>query len=309
MSTLGTGAGRVWPRALGPGDVVTVIAPSGPCDAERLAAGSDVLRSWGLEVRYAPHTLELHPRLPYLAGEDALRASDLVAAWTDPETSAVWAARGGYGAQRMVDLVDYGALRAAGPKHFIGFSDITALHSRIGRELGQVTLHGPVAAGVGQLGDTATVDCVRALIMTSPEAGMSLCTGSSLVSGVATGRLVGGNLALVSSDLGIEPVPEVPSIVVLEDVGEDAYRVDRMLTQLLRAGWFANVIGIVIGDFTDTDETELIADVVADRLDDLGLPTLRGADVGHGDRNLTLPLGATVRLDCCGGTAALTLVG
>lgn len=304
-----TGAmSRVWPRPLVPGDVVTVVAPSGPSNAERLASGSEVLRSWGLEVRYAPHALELHARLPYLAGEDALRASDLVAAWTDAKTAAVWAARGGYGAQRMVDLVDYDALRAAGPKHLVGFSDITSLHTRIGRELHQVTLHGPVAAGIGQLGDPATADQVRKLVMSTPEAGMALCTGSSVVDGVATGRLVGGNLALVSSDLGIEPAPDAPSIVVLEDVGEDAYRVDRMLTQLLRAGWFANVIGMVIGDFNDTEEADLIADVVADRLYDLGLPTARGAEVGHGDRNLALPLGATVRLDCSAGAASLTLM-
>lgn len=300
---------RVWPRPLAPGDVVTVVAPSGPSNAERLAAGSDVLRSWGLEVRYAPHTLELHARLPYLAGEDALRAADLVAAWTDPDTAAVWAARGGYGAQRMVDRVDYDALRLAGPKHLIGFSDITALHARVGRELDQVTIHGPVAAGVGQLGDAASASQVRSLVMAPPSDGMVLCTGTSVVDGSVVGRLIGGNLALVSSDVGVEPAPSVPSVVVLEDVGEDAYRVDRMLTQLLRSGWFASVVGVVIGDFTDTEESDLIADVVADRLDDLGLPTLRGAAVGHGERNLALPLGARVRLDCTGGAAALTLAG
>lgn len=302
-----SGQGRVWPQALVPGDVVSVVAPSGPSNAERLAAGSDVLRSWGLEVRYAPHALELHTRLPYLAGEDALRAADLVAAWSDPQTSAVWAARGGYGAQRMVDLVDYDALRVTGPKHLIGFSDITALHARVGRELDQVTIHGPVAAGVGQLRDPASAEQVRRLVMSSPRSGTSLCTGTSVVDGSATGRLIGGNLALVSSDVGVEPAPSVPSVVVLEDVGEDAYRVDRMLTQLLRSGWFDHVVGVVIGGFTDTEETDLIADVVADRLDDLGLPTLRGAEVGHGDRNLALPLGARVRLDCSAGTATLTL--
>ena len=106
-----------------------------------------------------------HDHLGYLAGDDRLRAADFVAAWTDPDTAAVWAARGGYGAQRMVDLLDFDLLRAAGPKHLVGFSDITALHSRLGRELGQVTVHGPVAGSVEQLSDEPTGRSLRQLIM------------------------------------------------------------------------------------------------------------------------------------------------
>jgi muramoyltetrapeptide carboxypeptidase len=126
---------------------------------------------------------------------------------------------------------------------------------------------------------------------------------------LAQGRLVGGNLSLVASDLGIEPISAEPRIAVFEDVAEDGYRIDRMLTQLLRAGWFDRVVGIVIGDFAESTEPTLIEHVVADRLDVLGVPILRGARVGHGARNLALPLGAQVRLDATAGNAAvLTLV-
>ena len=171
-----------------------------------------------------------------------------MAAWTDPDTAAVWAARGGYGAQRMVDLLDFDLLRAAGPKHLVGFSDITALHSRLGRELGQVTVHGPVAGSVEQLSDETTGRSLRQLIMERPEPGSELASGCGVVPGTAYGRLWGGNLSLLASDVGVEPLPADPLIMVIEDVGEDGYRLDRMLTQLRRAGWLDQVAGVLVGD-------------------------------------------------------------
>ena len=123
---------RVWPRPLVRGDLVTVVAPSGPVDPARLRQGADIISSWGLTVRYDSAVLTNHDQLIYLAGDDRLRAADVTAARSDPETAAVWAVRGGYGAQRMVDLIDFDALRMAGPRPLVGFSDVTALHSRIG---------------------------------------------------------------------------------------------------------------------------------------------------------------------------------
>ena len=301
--------GRGWPAPLAAGDVVTVVAPSGPFDADRVRAGAAIVESWGLEVRYGQHALGSHKRLSYLSADDRTRAADFTAAWTDPATSAVWAARGGYGAQRMVDMVDFDRLRAAGPKHLVGFSDITALHTRVGRELGQVTIHGPVVASLTQLNDAPSVAQLQKLLLRHAEPGTLLARGPSVHRGLAQGRLVGGNLSLVASDLGIEPIPAEPRVAVFEDVAEDGYRIDRMLTQLLRAGWFNRVVGIVIGDFAESAEPTLVEHVVADRLDVLGVPILRGARVGHGVRNLALPLGAQVRLDATAGNAAvLTLV-
>jgi len=286
-----------------------VVAPSGPCNAERIRAGAAVLESWGLRVRFGKHALGVHDRLGYLSADDRTRADDLAAAWTDPGTSAVWAARGGYGAQRMVDLLDFDAMRSAGVKHFVGFSDITALHARIGSELGQVTVHGPVVGSREQLSDPPSVSRLQALVMASPRPGGELAVGASVVPGEAAGRLIGGNLSLVASGVGVEPAPDVPSIVVFEDIDEAGYRVDRMLTQLLRSGWFRSVAGVVVGDFTGSRDSDLVDALVAERLGDLGVPVVSGVPVGHGPRNVALPLGAQVSVVAGprSGRAVLTL--
>ena len=300
-SVLAPPLGRAWPRPLRDGDLVAVVAPSGSSDPERLRRGVDVLESWGLRVRVPGRVLGRHPVLGYLSAEDAARAEDLTRAWTDPTVAAVWAVRGGYGAQRMLDLLDWTRLRSAPRKHLVGFSDVTALHTRLGRELGQVTIHGPVLASAGQLDDAHSLAAVRSMIMEPPVPDRLLVEGVSLVPGAAQGRLVGGNLSLVASDVGVEPPPEVPSIAVFEDVGEDGYRIDRMLTQLLRSRWFAEVVGVVVGEFgppagSASEASGLAAAVIADRLAGLRIPVLTEAPVGHGVRNLALPLGAAVTL-------------
>jgi muramoyltetrapeptide carboxypeptidase len=291
------GDGRCWPSPLRAGDVVSVVAPSGPYDRDRVRQGVDILRSWGLDAHYGDRPAGPDHRLSYISADDQSRADDFVAAWCSPDTSAVWAARGGYGAQRMIDLIDFDALRAAGPKLLIGFSDITALHVRIGRELNMITIHGPVVGSVAQLSDPPSVTALQKLIMALPaEPGMVLASGHVVVAGTATGRLWGGNLSLLASDVGIEPPPDEPGVLVVEDIREDSYRIDRMLTQLARAGWLDQVVGVGIGQFEGNPTSELLEHVVADRLAGLGVPVVAGLDVGHGERNLALPLGAQVRI-------------
>jgi muramoyltetrapeptide carboxypeptidase len=294
---------RVWPPALRPGDLVVGVAPSGSADPDRIAAGVALAESWGLRVRLAPHVFSGHDRLGYLAASDTERAADFEQAWCDPEVRAVWAVRGGYGSQRMVDLLDWTVIRAAGAKHLIGFSDITALHTRLGRELDLVTVHGPGLAAVTQLTGAASVEALRALLLEPSRPGRTLVSGRGLVPGVSRGLLVGGNVSLLAADLGIEPAPGEPAIAVLEEVGEPAYRIDRMLTQLLRSGWFAGVTGVVVGDLGLPDDT-----LVLDRLGPLGVPLAAGVEVGHGARNLALPLGSDVRLEVGRTTAALRLL-
>ena len=123
-----------------------MVAPAGPVPDDRLDAGVAVLRGWGLDVVVMEHARGADPTLPYLAADDAARADDLMRAWCDPGTDAVFCARGGYGVQRMVDLLDWDALAAAGPKVLVGFSDVTALHQAFGARLGLSTIHGPVVA-------------------------------------------------------------------------------------------------------------------------------------------------------------------
>ena len=292
---------RTWPRPLAPGSVVRVVAPAGPVDEGRLTAGIEILQSWGFRVQLGDHVHAVDERLSYLAGADAQRAGDLTAAWTDPAVAAVWAARGGYGSQRMVDRLDWDALRTAGPKHLVGFSDVTALHGRLGRELAQVTVHGPGVTAVGQLQDAGTAASLRRLLTEPPTAGQGLAEGRTLVAGEAAGRLWGGNLTLLAGDAGVEPPPADDVILVIEDVSEAAYRVDRLLTQLLRSGLLDRVRGVLVGDVGAG------APAVTDRLGDQGVPTVVEAPVGHGERNLALPLGARVRLDASGPTGTLTL--
>lgn len=281
-----------------------MVAPSGPLQPERIARGTAKLTSFGLRVIPGRHLHDQHQSLSYLAGSDHDRAADFMAAWTDPDVHAVWCARGGYGAQRMVDLLDLDRLRATGPKHLIGFSDITALHTRIGRELAQVTIHGPTAA-TRQLDDSQTAERLRDLLFQTPASGAALLAGDTFLPGVAQGALIGGNLALVAADVGVEPPPAEPSIAIFEDVGECGYRLDRMLTQLRRSGWFATVRGVVLGDFSKIDHAAQLQALLDDRLNDLGIPILHHVPVGHDDRNLALPLGADVVLDASTGVLAL----
>lgn len=297
------------PRPLVPGDRVAVVAPSGPVVPERLDAGLDILRAWDLDPVPAAHVRDRDPRLGYLAGDDASRARDFQDAWCDPGTAAVMCARGGYGAQRMLDLLDWDALAAAGPKTFVGFSDVTVLHEAFALRLGLATLYGPVAAGVAFVKDEPTqrhlrhtlFEPARARVLTSP-------TAAPLVPGRARGVTVGGCLAMLASEIG---APRSRStlrggILVLEDVGERPYQLDRILTQLLRSGLLDGVAGIALGSWRDCGPYEDVRAVLLDRLGPLGVPVVEELGFGHGDSSLTVPLGVPAVLDAEAGTLTLS---
>jgi muramoyltetrapeptide carboxypeptidase len=284
------------------GDRVAVVAPSGPLKAERLEIGTTYLREWGLKVEVMPSTLGRHESLPYLASDDASRAADFRNAWLEPEFKAVICARGGYGAQRLLPRLDFDEL-AEVEKIFVGFSDITALHEPLNAR-GLVTIHGPMAAGVEQLGAAQGRDRLRDLLF-APESVTDLLApvgARTVIAGTAEGRLLGGNLALLAGSLGTPTFARPAGIVVLEDVGEEGYKVDRLLTQLLSAGWFDQVTGLVIGDFTEADDRDLVATVIRERLEPLGVPMVEGAAIGHDQLNLAVPLGLPVRLDATAAT-------
>jgi muramoyltetrapeptide carboxypeptidase len=278
---------------------VAVVAPSGPIRAERLEVGTQYLKAWGLEVEVMPSVLAGHDGLDYLAAEDKARAEDLRNAWLDSSFAAVFCARGGYGVQRMLEYVDFDELVAL-PKWFVGFSDITALHEPLNAR-GLVTIHGPMAAGVEQLGDADGRERLRALLF-EPQSVTDLLAPDgalTLVDGFAEGRLRGGNLALLASSIATPTYAPPAGVVVLEDVNEDAYRVDRLLTQLLRSGWFDEVTGVVVGDFSEASDIEV---VVAERLEPLDVPMVESAAIGHEALNLAVPLGLPVRLDATART-------
>ena len=281
-----------------------MVAPSGPVDACRLERGCTALRALGLDVAVGRHVLD---RDGYLAGGDADRAADFEQAWCDEETAAVVCARGGYGATRIVDLLDWTAISAVPPRVFAGGSDATALHAAIRARLGLATLFAPMPATV-LLGEgepeQASLTRLRDTLL-QPERVMTVrAAGPAVVPGVATGVTVGGTLSLLATTAGTRDwVPARGGLVLLEDVGEEPYRVDRLLTHLLRAGWFTGVRGIALGSFVgcgvDVDR------VLTERLAPLGVPLLFGLPFGHGPVQLLLPLGVAATLDADARTLTL----
>lgn len=300
--SVGPRRGLLRPRRLRPGDRVAIVAPSGPVPRELLDAGLDILRGWDLDPQVMPHVLDVHPRLDHLAGTDADRARDLTDAWCDPAVAAVLAARGGYGAQRTVDLLDWEALRAAGPKAFVGYSDITALHGAVAARLGQATVHGPMPATASFLKDAATQDHLRRTLL-APETVTEIAPAGArtLVPGRARGTTFGGCLSLLAGELGVRgrrPArPDGGGILLLEDVGEKPYRIDGYLTHLLRSGELDGVTGIVLGSWHDCGPYEEVRAVLLDRLAPLGVPVVEELGFGHGPATLTLPLGVPAALD------------
>ncbi|MFC4329579.1 LD-carboxypeptidase [Streptomyces andamanensis] len=295
------------PARLAPGARVAVVAPSGPVPEERLQSGLDVLRGWDLDPVVAPHVLDRHEEFAYLAGADADRAADLQRAWCDPSVDAVLCARGGYGAQRMADLLDWEAMRAAGPKVFVGFSDITALHEAFAVRLGLVTLHGPMAAGIDFLKNARAQEHLRATLCTPEAVRVIPSDGTALVPGRARGVTLGGCLALLAADLGTPHArpSAAGGLLCLEDVGEEPYRLDRYLTQLLRAGWLERVSGVLLGSWKDCGAPERVRALLADRLGGLGVPVAADFGFGHCAGARTMPFGVAAELDADAGTLAL----
>lgn len=297
------------PPRLKPGDRVTVVAPSGPVTPALLTAGCDILRTWGLDVTCAPHVTARHDDLPYLAGSDADRAADLQQAWLDPSIAAVLCARGGYGAQRVIDLLDWEAMSRAEPKIFAGSSDITALHEAFGATLGVATLFAPMLCNTAFGTDPATQDCLHRTLF-DPESVRTLVSpaAGTLVGGRARGVTIGGTATLLAANRGTRHAhaSAAGGIVLLEDVAEDAYRLDRILTQLLRAGWFDGVAGIALGSWVDCAPQVDVRALALDRLGGLGVPVVWNLGFGHCPSQLTVPLG--VRAELAAGAGTLTLI-
>lgn len=301
------------PPRLRRGDRVRLVAPCSPVPEARLDAAVEVLKSWGLEVELAPHLRDRHPLLPYLAGDDRSRAADLQEAWCDPDVRAVFCARGGDGAHRMLDLLDFDAMRRAEPKALIGFSDITALHEAFAVELGLATVHGPVVGTRYFVGDPVAQRELHTTLFTPEQRTVLTSPGAhALVPGRAEGVVLGGNLSLLNDGLATphSRLSAAGGILVLEDINEDAARIDRMLTHLLRTGWLDGMAGVVLGTWTDCPpDLGVIAELMRDRLEPLGVPVLWGLEFGHCAAQLTVPLGVPAVLDTEGGSLELDVPG
>lgn len=285
------------PRRLSRGDTVAVVAPSGHVDPARLARGVAVLRSWGLDVVTGRHVLD---RTRHHAGNDADRAGDLQAAWCDPSVAAVLCARGGSGVARLVDRLDWPAMRRSGAKVLVGSSDATVLHEAVAHHLGLTTLFGPMPATEcfgGPDPDGPTAEHLRRTLFDPQSVRVVHDPATTChVPGRASGVTVGGTLALLANTVGTaESRPAHGALAVIEDVAEPAYRLDSMLTQLLRTGWFDGVAGIVLGSWLDCGDGAV--ETVVERLAPLGVPLVSGLPFGHGVPALTVPLGVPAELD------------
>lgn len=290
------------PELLRPRDRVLVLAPAGPVDGDTLDRGLAWLREAGLDVVEAS---SLRARgghgLPFLAGDDTARRDDLVRGLLDPSVRAVLAARGGDGTPRLLDDLPWGDLAATAPTIVAGLSDITCLHQALAARLGWATLWSPMPAGA-VLGGRAPDDWSRQGLLDALRADAVTPTrleGTTLVGGEeVTAPLVGGTLALLSAMVGTPGChPAAGAIVVLEDVGERAYRLERFLTHLRRSGFLAGVRGVAVGDLLDCTPEADVARVVADRLADLGVPVVTDLPFGHGPRQASLWLGRPATLD------------
>jgi len=276
------------PKLLHKGDTVAITTASGPCSTERLRRGIKVIEAMGLNVRVMESCYAMHGG--YLAGYDPLRLQDLHTAFADPNIKGIIMARGGYGAARLLPYLNYDMIRQ-NPKVFVGYSDVTALHTVFNQICGFATFHGPMVASCfnNEPHPVSLASFKQAIFEGIPTAPLSPL--KTLVPGHATGILTGGNLSVIASLIGTPyEIKTRGRILFLEDIQEEPYRVDRLLLQLKLAGKLSDAAGIVLGDFTpETVETLHVA--INELVVPEGIPTMYGLDCGHTSPNITLMLG------------------
>lgn len=295
----------IFPSALRPGDLVAVVAPSSPF--EHVLAW--VALGWLAERYRVRFTRGMFTRAGYLAGSDARRRDELRGALVDPEVRAILAVRGGYGASRFVHAMDFGVLARA-PRWLIGFSDITALHVEAARA-GVASIHGPNLTALGR-SDARTREAFLQIV--EHPRGPRVYRGLGVLQeGAAEGPLFGGNLAMLHAcaAAGRLRVPE-GAVLLLEDVTERPYRVDRMLANLATAGHLARAGAVLLGDFLQCDpgpDQVTVDEVLQDHLSRLDVPVVRGVPVGHGPRNDPMVLGWRARVEASREEATIVMGG
>ncbi|MGV9306134.1 S66 peptidase family protein [Nonomuraea sp. NPDC003727] len=294
------------PPALRPGDRVAVIAASGPPNQANLDRGLRAMETVGLKPEVFSAVRMGGTEYDYLAGDDVTRARELTAALSDPSFAAVFCACGGYGMQRTLELVDWSRVPADRPKVVVGYSDVTALLEALAAKLGWVSLFGPMVACDGFYEGPGQYDFDQLMkLLFTPEQVRELTFPDfrTVVPGVAEGRTLGGTATLLAASLGTDTsLPARDAILFLEDVDEELFRLDRYITQLRRATYSDGVAGILLGTFTDCGEPRDVERMLVERLGDLGVPVMAGADIGHGIAMQTYPIGVRARLDTERGT-------
>jgi muramoyltetrapeptide carboxypeptidase len=283
------------PLPLRSGKKVMVLAPAGRISREAVAAGLEGLREWGLQVDTGEHLFAHHYQF---AGTDAQRLADLQRALDDPEAAAIICARGGYGTTRIIDQLDFTAFLRQ-PKWLVGYSDITTLHLHLHR-LGVESLHATMPLLFSR--DTPpSIESLRNLLF-GGEINYSVAPHQLNRTGEGSGVLVGGNLALLVSNVGTaSDVDTKGKVLFLEDINEYLYSIDRMMIQLKRSGKLAGLAGLVVGHFSDSKDNDIPFGkdpyaIVADAVREYSFPVCYGFPVGHEPDNWAMPCGRTVHL-------------
>jgi muramoyltetrapeptide carboxypeptidase len=282
-------------RAIRPGAKVGIAAPAGAVDPQKLETGEELLRTLGFEpVRRD----DLTARRAYLAGDDERRAEELMALVLDPEVEAIVCARGGYGSGRILGRLDAAAFRKA-RKPLVGYSDITTLLLWQRKAAGLMGIHGPMLEKPHAATSESATSLVRALTGTGPPARLE---GERLLPGWGEGRLTGGNLTMLAASLGTPwEVDTREAILMLEEVCEPLYRVDRLLQQLLHAGKLESVVGVGVGSMLDCESGAepgwALVDLLRDTFEPLGVPVVTGLPFGHDLPNVAWPFGGRAALD------------
>ena len=286
------------PPALRPGDRVAIVCASSPAPPQSLASGLDALTFAGLVPVVYPSVHDAGTMRPYLAGDDQLRATDLTTALTDPQIAGILFARGGSGSQRTLAAVDWTRLTGLPPKVLVGYSDVTAILEAVAVKLGWASVHGPNVVADEFDSHYSLASLLRTLMAPERACELSFPGAVTVQGGRAVGRTLGGNLCLLTSSLATDTsLPAAGGILLLEDETEADYRIDRMLTQLLRSGYLDGVAGIITGGFTNCGPPDAIGAILAERLTPLGVPMISWANIGHGGHTQSFPLGVAAELD------------
>ena len=307
----------VKPPRLRSGDVVGLVAPaSASFESVDIEIAQEVARAFGLEPRLGAHVRDRHG---YLAGRDEDRAADVNRFFADPSVKAILAIRGGWGCARVLPHLDWEVMKG-NPKVVAGFSDITGLHCGLQAKAGFVTFHAPDAISSWP---ALSVEHFRRVVFDGEAVTMANPPGTedrlvqrenrtrTITPGKARGRLVGGNLTVLTALVGSPYVPSFDgAILFLEDVQEDIYRVDRMMTQLRLAGLLGRVRGFVFGSCSRCGPGEgygslTLEEVLDEHVRPLGIPAYEGAMIGHQARQFTVPIGVEVGMDAAAGTIAM----
>jgi muramoyltetrapeptide carboxypeptidase len=295
---------------LKPGAKIKLIAPGFAIDEHKLEISIEGITQMGFEVIYDSSIMNHHG---YFSNEDDFRASEINKAFANPNIDAIICARGGYGTTRILDQLDYDLI-ASNPKPLVGFSDITALLNAIHKKTGLIGFHGPVGSSLNNDYSQNTLnDVLRGkksshtiqspISIPEDQTDNSEYDRYTIVPGIAQGKAVGGSLTLISALMGTPyEIDFTDAIVFIEDVGEKPYRIDRMLTQLRSSKTFKKATGIVFGvcigcDVKDVNRGFKLKEVILDRIQDLGIPSVYGMSFGHIPENFTIPIGAQVSLD------------